>query len=303
MWPAPWRAGAPRRSTFNSRSSFIGGPCVSALRWSVIMIVSEETRDPGKFSAALWLVVRRYFAQVRKRPGVAIPALILPGIGDVLVFYTPPLVVAKILGAYARQEQLTARELAPYVLAFAGLWALGEAFWRVAAPFIARAEIRSMESLYVQAMAELLAKDLSFFQNNYAGSLTKRSLGYVRRFEDVFDTFCFMVIPNILPIAFVAAVLWKYSPLLILVLVGMLAVTFLMVTPRIKRRRALVDLRETASNVLAGHLADSIANAETVRAFAREKHEAVIHAHNVHDFSAKTLRSWDYQNLNVDMIL
>jgi len=266
------------------------------------MISIDENRDPKRFSAALWLVVRRYAAQVRRRPAIALPALFLPGIGDILVFYAPPLVVARLLGAFARSEALSSRELLPYVLAFAGLWLAGEVFWRVAAPFIARAEIRAMEALYVEAMDELLAKDLAFFQDNYAGSLTKRALGYARRFEDVFDAMCFQVVPNVLPFGFVAFVLWKYSPLLILVLVGMLSITFVLVIPRIRRRRRLVDLREAASNTLAGHLADSIANAETVRAFSRETDEARIHARNVSDFGTKTLRSWDYQNLRVDMI-
>jgi len=63
-----------------------------------------------------------------------------------------------------------------------------------------------------------------------------------------------------------------------------------------------VDIRETASNVLAGHLADSIANAETVRAFAREAEEGAMHEQNVKDFGTKTLRSWDYQNTRVDML-
>ena len=266
------------------------------------MIVADENRDPLRFSAALRLVIRRYAAQVRRRPLVSLPALILPGIGDVLVFYAPPLVVARLLGAFARDESLSARELAPFVLTFAGLWLAGEALWRIAAPFIARAEIRSMEALYVEAMDELLAKDLAFFQDNYAGSLTKRALGYARRFEDVFDTMCYLVVPKLLPFVFVAFVLWRYSPLLILVLAGMLIATFALVAPRIRRRRQLVNIREIASNVLAGHLADSISNAETVRAFAREPQEAKIHAGNVTDFGAKTLRSWDYQNLKVDML-
>ena len=51
-----------------------------------------------------------------------------------------------------------------------------------------------------------------------------------------------------------------------------------MVFPLIRRRRRLVDVREAASNVLAGHVADSITNAEAVRAFAREPDEARIHA-------------------------
>ena len=75
-----------------------------------------------------------------------------------------------------------------------------------------------------------------------------------------------------------------------------------MIYPLILRRQHLVDIREAASNRLAGHVADSIANAEAVRAFAREPHEAMMHARNVNDFGAKTLRSWDYQNLRVDTL-
>ncbi len=259
-------------------------------------------RDPRRLGAALRLVVRRYIAQIRRRPAIAVPALLLPGIGDILILYAPPLVVARLLGKFARDEQLSARELTPYVLAFAGLWLAGEVVWRTAGFLMARAEIRGMEALYVEAMDELLAKDLSFFQDNYAGSLTKRALGYARRFEDVFDVMSFSVSAHLLPLAFVATVLWRYSPLLVVVLVAMLVATFAMVYPFIRRRQRLVDVREAASNVLAGHVADSIANAEAVRAFAREPDEARLHARNVGDFGGKTLRSWDYQNLRVDMI-
>jgi ATP-binding cassette, subfamily B, bacterial len=263
---------------------------------------NNADRDPERLTQALRLVVRRYVRQIRRRPAVALPALLLPGVGNVLVFYAPPLVIARLLGTFSRNEDLTAGQLAPYVLTFAGLWAAGEVLWRVAASFIAHAEIRGMEALYIEAMDELLAKDLSFFQDNYAGSLTKRALGYARRFEDVFDVLSFQVLANALPLAFVTFVLWSYSPLLIVTLVGMLSATFAMVFPLIRRRRRLVDIREEASNKLAGHVADSIANAETVRAFAREPEEARIHAHNVGDYGAKTLRSWEYQNLRVDTL-
>jgi ATP-binding cassette subfamily B protein len=258
--------------------------------------------DSRRLTASLWLVVRRYAAQIRRRPALAVPALLLPGIGNVLVFYAPPLVIAKLLAAFAREEQLSARQLAPYVLTFAALWLAGEVLWRIAACFIARAEIRGMEALYIEAMDELLAKDLAFFHDNFAGSLTKRALGYARRFEDVFDVMCFQVIAHAIPMVFVIAVLWTYSPLLIVTLLTMLTVTLVCVLPIIRRRGRLVDIREAASNTLAGHVADSIANAETVRAFAREREEARIHALNVGDFGAKTLRSWDYQNLRVDTV-
>ena len=66
-----------------------------------------------------------------------------------------------------------------------------------------------MQALYIEAMDELLAKDLSFFHDNFAGSLTKRALGYARRFEAVFDVLCFSVSANLIPLAFVGVVLWS----------------------------------------------------------------------------------------------
>lgn len=266
--------------------------------------MNDETddRDPKRLTAALRLVVRRYCSQIRRHPAIAIPALLLPGIGNIFIFYAPPLIIARVLGEFAGDARPSLRELTPYVLAFAGVWLAGEAIWRVVGFLLARAEVRGLEDLYIEAMDELLAKDLSFFQDNYVGSLTKRALGYARRFEDVFDVMSFQVIANLLPLGFVAFVLWKHSPWLILTLVGMLAATFIIIWPRIRRRRKLVDIREAASTRLAGHVADSISNAEAVRAFAREPEEARIHALNVEDYGSKALRSWDYQNLRVDTI-
>jgi ATP-binding cassette, subfamily B, bacterial len=259
-------------------------------------------RDPQRLSAALWLVVRRYCAQIRRRPSVAIPALVLPGLGNILIFYAPTLIIAVVLGKFASIARPSLRELMPYVLAFGGVWLAGEAFWRLTGFLMARAEVRGMEELYIEAMDELLTKDLSFFQDNFTGSLTKRALSYARRFEDVFDVMSFQVVANLLPLAFVGIVLWRYSPWLILTLVGMLVVTFLIIWPRIRQRRRLVDIREVASTKLAGHVADSISNAEAVRAFAREPEEARMHARNVEDYGTKTLNAWDYQNLRVDTI-
>jgi ATP-binding cassette subfamily B protein len=264
--------------------------------------LSSDARDSGRLTAALRLVLRRYAAQIRARARLAVPAMLLPAAGDILTFYAPPLIVAKLLGAFARDEALTAAELTPYVVAFAGLWCAGQIAWRVALALMIRTELRGMEALYIQAMDELLAKDLGFFHDNYAGSLTKRALGYARRFEDVFDVLCFQVATTVLPLLFVGVVLWSYSPWLVVALIGMLTATLAIVLPLIRRRRRLVAVREAASNALAGHVADSILNAEAVRAFAREPDEAAIHARNVKDYGAKAQRSWDYQNMRVDMV-
>jgi ATP-binding cassette subfamily B protein len=262
----------------------------------------EENRHPGRLRDALRLVLRRYAAQIRRRPALAAASLLLPAVGDILTLYAPTLVVARLLSQFARAETLAWRELLPYVFTFAGLWLCGQIAWRVAIMFIIRLEVRGLEALYIETMDELLAKDLSFFHDNYAGSLTKRALGYARRFEDAFDVLSLQVSPVVLPLAFVAIVLWQYSPWLVLVLLGMLSITVALVVPRIRQRRVLVDIREAASNRLAGHMADSILNAEAVRAFAREDEEARIHAAHVEEYGRKAQRSWDYQNSRVDMI-
>lgn len=262
------------------------------------------TEKPGndRLNASLRFVIGRYAAQLRRVPVMAGLSLLLPALGEVLSSYGPPLLIARMLGAFARGQHLTAASLATYVVGFAAMWLVGQGLWRVAMGLLYRVEIRCMKGLYVEALDELLARDLAFFQDNFGGSLTKRALGYARRFEDVFDVLCFQVASALLPIVFVAVVLWTYSPWLIVLLVAMLALTFLMVFPLIRYGRMLVASRESASNVLAGHVADSIANAEAVRAFAREIHEARIHASNVSDYVAKTLTSWDYQNMRVDMV-
>ena len=259
-------------------------------------------RKSNRLRDSLRLILRRYFAQLRKRPALTAGAVLLPAVGEILIFYVPPLLIARLLAAFARHQHFTTGELAPYVLELAGLWLTGEAAWRFAVACIMRVEVRGIESLYIEALDELLGRDLVFFHNNYAGSLTKRALSYARRFEDFCDVLSFQVATTILPLAFVAVILWTYSPWLIVALVGLLAAAVAMVVPLIRRRRVLVDIREAASNVLAGHVADSILNAESVRAFAREPDEASIHAHNVGDYGAKVLKSWDYQNMRVDMV-
>src|SRR5947207_190125 len=94
------------------------------------MTTAADRRDSRRLNDALWLVLRRYGRQVTRHPSISLPALLLPGLGDVLVFYAPPLVVARLLGAVAHNDALTLGMFAPYVLTFAALWLAGEVVWR-----------------------------------------------------------------------------------------------------------------------------------------------------------------------------
>ncbi len=261
---------------------------------------TNGTRDVR--SRAFGLVIRDYNQQLRIDRAIAWPAMLLPGIGEILVLYVPPLVVARVLALVTLDDQVTVSELIPYIALFGATWFGGEMIWRVGSFFINKTIACGLQRLYVASMDHLLRKDLAFFHDNFAGALTKKALAYARGYEMVVATLSMDVIANLLPLIFVGFVLWSYSPLLILALVGLIALTLALMLPLIRRRKRLVDDREENSNTLAGHVADSITNMEAVRAFAREEHEARVHDRNVATFVRASRRSWDYQNTRISMV-
>src|SRR5215207_7796618 len=107
---------------------------------------------PSRLSAAIRLVLTRYYAHARRMPLMTLGCIVLPALADILNYYAPPLVIARLLGRFARNEPLTSAQLVPYVLAFAGLWIAGQACWRVAVILITRVEILGLEALYIEAM-------------------------------------------------------------------------------------------------------------------------------------------------------
>jgi ATP-binding cassette subfamily B protein len=190
-----------------------------------------------------------------------------------------------------------------YVLGFAAVLLLAEALWRVGVHCLNRTDGRGIENLYVIGMNELLAKDAAFFHDNFAGSLTKRVLSFAARFEEFVDTLAFSVIASFVPLVFASVVLWQYDPMLVVVLVSLIVVTGLLIAPLVRRRQALVDQREAAIARVSGHVADSLMNMETVRAFAAEKREAAEHKTRVAEQRRLSIRSWDYANLRIDTVV
>jgi ATP-binding cassette, subfamily B, bacterial len=202
--------------------------------------------SPTRKTAVL-LALRHYGRELSRNRRVALPALLLPALGNVCQLYLAPLIVAELAGRLAGGADTGAATMLPYVLGFAALLLLAEALWRVGVHCLNRTDGRGIEHLYVVGMNELLAKDAAFFHDNFAGSLTKRALSFAARFEDFVDTLAFYVVANILPLAFASVVLWRYDPLLVVVLLSLIVLTGLVIAPLIRRRQALVDQREAPS--------------------------------------------------------
>jgi ATP-binding cassette, subfamily B, bacterial len=257
---------------------------------------------PARKTAVL-LALHYYWRELASRKRLAFPALLLPALGNTCIFYVAPLVVAGLAGRIADGMPVTAGTVGPWVLGFAAVLLLAEVLWRVAIHCLNRTEAYGMEHLYVLGMDELLAKDVAFFHDNFAGSLTKRVLSFSSRFEEFVDTMVFSVFSSVVPLAFASVVLWQYEPLLVAVLLGLIAFTALVVAPLVRRRQVLVDRREAAFARVSGHVADTIGNMATVRAFAAEDREAGEHRERVANLRGLALRSWDYANLRIDMVV
>lgn len=253
-------------------------------------------------SSAVQIALKHYLRQLWIQRRLSLPGLLLPGIGTIFTAYVPPLIVASAIKAFD-QTLPTLSQALPYIWAFAGVWIFGEILWRFAMHFIIRAEIQGTRNLYINAIDALMLKDISFFHNNFAGSLTKKALSYARNFEGFTDTLIFGAFTNVLPLGFASVILFIYSPWLAVALLGLLIPTLLLVVPLIKRRRKLVTAREQANNVMSGHVADIIANMEAVQSFANNNYEREHHRSYVNDYLQKAQYSWDYQNLRVDTLI
>ncbi|MER6528221.1 ABC transporter ATP-binding protein [Streptomyces sp. NPDC001508] len=264
---------------------------------------TPESRGNPRRRGSVLLALRYYGRELARLRRLTAPAMLLPALGNIGIAYIAPLIVAKLVADLADDPETAVGSVLPYVLGFAGVLLFAEALWRIGLHCLNRIDALGIEHLYVIGMDELFAKDAAFFHDNFAGSLTKRVLSFASRFEEFIDTLTFNVVGSFVPLAFGSVVLWRYEPLLVVGLLTMIALTAVCVVPLIRRRQALVDEREEAIARVSGHVADSLMNMDTVRAFAAEEREAAEHRSRVAASRRLTLRSWDYGNLRIDTLV
>jgi ATP-binding cassette subfamily B protein len=265
--------------------------------------MNQKDLDAVRFKQAFNQAVKHYWRETRSNWKLSFPGLFLPSINNILISYVPPLAVTGIIATAIDGQSHSFGDFLPYLALFAGSWLGAEIIMRIGIEFMIRSEIRAANNLYDRGLSQLLQRDLSFFRDNFAGSLTKKTMGYANRYIDVFDTMSFSVIYQLVPIIFASVVLWIYSPWLVLVLLSWFSLAIIVTLPLIRKRREMVTVRETASNVVSGHIADVYGNIDAVRAHAAERAEEVRNRHIVADLMQKSQRSWNFQNRVIDVAI
>jgi ATP-binding cassette subfamily B protein len=267
------------------------------------MTTPEDFRGSPARKRAVLLALRYYCRQLAGLWRFTVPGMLLPALGNTCIYYIAPLIVAELVGRLASHRLIGIGAAMPYVLGFAGVLLFAEGVWRIGIHCLNRVDGHGIENLYVIGMDELLAQDAAFFHDNFAGSLTKRVLSFAARFEDFTDNLVFNIVGSLVPLVFAAVVLWRFDPWLVAGLIGLILFTGAGIAPLIRRRQRLVDQREDAIARVSGHVADSLMNMDTIRAFAAEEREAAEHRSRVADQRRKSLRSWDYGNLRIDALV
>ncbi len=252
---------------------------------------------------AVKMVLSDYWEQYMSFPLATIVSFLLPALGTVLVFFVPPLFVAKIVDRLAAGTVTSVYDVLPLILLLGGLWLLGEACWRVGMHALIRLEERGLNSLIRRMYDKLSMRDYDFYADNFVGSLVKKGIAYSKNFENFTDTMAFSVTTNLIPIVFAVVILWGYSPIIPITLIGCMIFTIAIAIPIIKARSKLVAERHDASSQLSGRLSDTFTNIFAIKSFAQERKEGVVFGAYADSFTEKFKRAANYQNLRFESVL
>ena len=139
-------------------------------------------------------VLRDYVLQYKDHPWYTFFSFFMPAVGTVLIFFVPPLIVAKLINMYVAQQSISSSVATKYIALFAGLWLLGEMLWRIGLHFLIKLDVEALRALSRSAFSKLAARDYDFYTNNFVGSLSKKASAYARNFEMFTDTLTFNIV-------------------------------------------------------------------------------------------------------------
>ena len=248
-------------------------------------------------------VIKDYWGQLRANPWQSIIAMIVPGIGSILVVYVPPLIVAHLVDTFVGEGQISLSLSATYIFLFAFGWMLGEVLWRIGIHFLIKVETKGINTLAKKSFKLLAEKDYDFFSNNFVGTLTKKSIAYPLNFEKVIDVFSFNIFSEIIPMLFAFFILWRYSPWIPTILIVCIFIMIAIAIPIIKKRVKLVAQRHDAGSKLAGRRSDSLTNILAIKSFAKEDYEYKVFGEHVDLYTKKFKEAADFHNLRYDTVV
>ncbi len=247
-------------------------------------------------------VIAQYKNAAMQYKRLILPPLILAAPARILVDYIPPLFIAHILNSITQGKNATVNELMPWIVGFLAAAWFGELLWRIILFIMNRGDSKVIAYLANKTFSRLMEKEYSFFANNFAGSLVAKTNRYLSAFEVVYDTLVFEIIGVGIAVIFALIILGNLYWQIALLFVVILIFYFAIIIHLTKKRLVITKERAKLESIQTAQLADSLTNAHTIKAFAKEQYEKKQFSIVTEKLRKKRLQSWDYQNMPIDFV-
>lgn len=177
-----------------------------------------------------------------------------------------------------------------YIAVFAALINLA---WRGVLLANNRLQAKVKRDLYRTAYNYVLNHSSDFFSNNFVGGLVAKIGRFDRSYESIADEVIFGSGRSFIYLFIIFLVLLWNIPTAALV-VGVWIILHLAISIYLNEKRYKYDLAASSQDTIAtGHVADTIANANTIKTFATEAKEKSSFAKITQDQFKIRLKSWD----------
>jgi ATP-binding cassette subfamily B protein len=233
----------------------------------------------------LWYFVRRYYLH---RYALMVLAVLLGQGLETL----EPYVLKRMINALSDTVK-TGASAAPvttwFIVGF-GIWAVSMLLMRVYQIVDIRTGPPLRAKVQKQMFSYLIGHSPRYFQENFAGKLGQKIKEAGRAILGILDILCFDASKITVILVVATTLMAVQAPLFALLLLGWMAI-YLAVTTLLARRCVLLSKAFSAAvSTSTGRLIDSIANADTVRSFAKAAFERRLLAHYLDEEAQRSIR-------------
>jgi len=236
--------------------------------------MSDPSTDKPSMKA-LWLYLA-YWRQYPSSMFASIGFSLMLAIQQTIV----PLMIAMVLGHLVKQHVVDTGLLVATAIVQLLLVVISYVLdgWGVAV-----LHHKVTDRLYEDCFNYLVHQDYSFFADNFSGSIVTKASRFAKVYTTFNDVMFFELLPQLFVVAIALSVMWHYSPMLALVVLGFWlfsqVVIVLFALGRLPLRRGAV----AKESQQIGELADAMTNALAVKTFAAEASEMQrYHTINIH---------------------
>ncbi|MDB5181910.1 MAG: ABC-type multidrug transport system, ATPase and permease component [Candidatus Saccharibacteria bacterium] len=205
-----------------------------------------------------------------------------------------PYLIGKTLGNLT----VPGEQVDHYIYALIAVSAISVLANRISYDSLFMLQVKVMSYLQTEVLNALMNRSAGFHNNRVSGKLVSDAADYPSAYNQLSNAFFIDIIPFGLIIVLGIILVSINSPLIGLVILLMTALA-IGSTIRFRRRMTTKRIqRQAASKNLTAHLADTIINNQTVKAFGNETEE--IGRHQVLNKKLAKLRAQDWRELAVD---